>query len=148
MVLFAMLITDLVKEDVLLTCYFSDPVMLDLIQHTPAAPHLEGLIAALIEGGYSPVTIQRYARSAAHLSYWQQCRAQLLTDLDATNIGEFKQHLRSCRCKGFQRVNEYDLRGAQMFLPSATDDCDTDDRLNRPSIRRNGDDWKACDLER
>jgi sporulation protein YlmC with PRC-barrel domain len=40
MVLFAMLITDIVKEDVMLTRYFSDPVMLDLIQHTPAAPHL------------------------------------------------------------------------------------------------------------
>jgi hypothetical protein len=40
MVLFAMLITDIAKEDVMLTHYFSDPVMLDLIQHTPAAPYL------------------------------------------------------------------------------------------------------------
>ena len=40
----------------MLTHYFCDPVMLDLIQHTAAAPHLEGLIAALIERGYSPVT--------------------------------------------------------------------------------------------
>jgi site-specific recombinase XerD len=111
-----MSITDIAKEDIMLTHYFSDPVMLDLIQHTAAAPHFEGLIAALIEGGYSPVTIQRYVRAAAHLSYWQQRRAQSLTDLDAKNIGEFKQHLRTCQCKGFQRVNDYDLRGAQMLL--------------------------------
>jgi hypothetical protein len=37
-------------------------------------------------------------------------------DLDATNLGEFKQHLPTCQCKGFQRVNDYDLRGAQMLL--------------------------------
>ena len=53
----------------MLTHYFSDRVMLDLIQHTAAAPHLEGLIAALIERDYSPVTIQRYVRAAAHLTY-------------------------------------------------------------------------------
>ena len=68
MTLFAMSITDIAKEDIMLTHCFSDPVMLDLIQHTAAAPHLEGLITALIEGGYSPVTIQRYVRAAAHLS--------------------------------------------------------------------------------
>jgi hypothetical protein len=49
---------------------------LDLIQHTPAAPYLDVLIAALIEGGYSPLTIQRNARAAAHLSYRQHGRAQ------------------------------------------------------------------------
>jgi hypothetical protein len=100
----------------MLTHCFSDPVMLNLIQHTAAAPHLEGLIAALIERRYSPVTIQRYVRAAAHLSYWQQRRARSLTDLDATNLGEFKQHLRTCQCKGVQRVNDYDLRDAQMLL--------------------------------
>jgi hypothetical protein len=40
----------------MLTHYFCDPVMLDLIQHTAAAPHLEGLIATLIERDYSPVS--------------------------------------------------------------------------------------------
>jgi integrase/recombinase XerD len=70
----------------------------------------------MIESGYTPVTIQGYARAAAHLSYGQHGRAQSLKDLDATDIGKFTQHLRACQCKRFRRVNEYDLRGAQKFL--------------------------------
>jgi hypothetical protein len=42
MVLFARSIADIAKEDIMLTHYFSDPAMLDLIQHTAAAPHLYG----------------------------------------------------------------------------------------------------------
>jgi hypothetical protein len=96
--------------------YFTDRVMLECIERTPAAPYLDAFVSALKEGGYSRVTIQRYVRSAAHLSHWQPQRAQMLTDLDEPSIREFKRHLRRCRCQAFRRVNEHDLRGARIFL--------------------------------
>lgn len=100
----------------MLTIYFPNPGTLHLIQSTPAAAYLDGLAAALVGAGYKPITIQRYLRSAAHVSYWQQSRARPLTELDTPSIGEFKQHLRACRCQGFKRVNDYDMRGARAFL--------------------------------
>ena len=96
--------------------YFPNPDALHLIQGTSAAPYLDSFVAALLGTGYKPTTIQRYLRSAAHLSCWQQGRARSLTELDEASIGEFKQHLRACQCKWFTRVNEYDLRGARAFL--------------------------------
>src|SRR5438046_592504 len=100
----------------MLTHYFSAPVMLDLIQQTPAAPYLDCLCAKLVATGYKPTTIQRYLRAAAHVSYWQHNRTRSLTELDSARIEEFKQHLPACQCKGFRRVNDYDMRGARMFL--------------------------------
>lgn len=100
----------------MLTHYFSDPVMLDLIHHTPAAPYLDRLSAALAATGYKPTTIQRYLRAAAHVSYWQHNRIRSLTELDSTCIEEFKRHLPGCQCKEFRRVNDYDVRGACKFL--------------------------------
>lgn len=96
--------------------YFTDRVMLECIERTPAAPYLDAFASALKEGGYSKITIQRHVRSAAHLAHWQRQRRQILTDLDEPSIREFKRHLRRCRCQGFRRVNEYDLRGAHIFL--------------------------------
>lgn len=100
----------------MLTHYFSDPVMLDLIRHTPAAPYLDRLSAELAATGYKPTTIQRYLRAAAHVSYWQRRRARSLTELDSAFIEEFKRHLPGCQCKEFRRVNDYDVRGACKFL--------------------------------
>lgn len=100
----------------MLTSYFPNSDALHLIQSTPAAPYLDSFTAALVGAGYKLTTIQRYLRSAAHLSYWQEGCARSLTALDKASIGEFKQHLRVCRCKWFSRVNEYDLRGARVFL--------------------------------
>src|SRR5581483_2274916 len=94
------------KEKVVFERYFTDRVVLDCIERTPAAPYLDAFVSALKEGGYSKVTIQRYVRSAAHLSHWQQQRGQALTDLDERSVREFKKHLRRCRCKGFRRVND------------------------------------------
>jgi hypothetical protein len=51
----------------MLTHYFSDPVMLDLIQHTPAAAYLDCLSAELVATGYKRTTIQSYLRAAAHV---------------------------------------------------------------------------------
>jgi len=116
MFFFSVSITDTAKEYIMWTNYFSDPGTLHLIQCTPAAPYLDDFAAALIGGGYKATTIQRYLRSAAHVSYWHQGRARSLTELDKPSISEFKQHLRACQCKGFKRVNEYDLRGARVFL--------------------------------
>ena len=100
----------------MLTHYFSDPVMLDLIQHTPAFPYLNCLSAELVATGYKPTTIQRYLRAAAHVSYWQNRRERSLTELDSVCIEEFKRHLPGCQCKEFRRVNDYDVRGARKFL--------------------------------
>ena len=72
----------------MLTHYFSDPVMLDLIQRTPAAAYLDCLSAELVATGYKPTTIQRYLRSAAHVSYWQRLRGRSLTELDPVCIEE------------------------------------------------------------
>jgi integrase/recombinase XerD len=100
----------------MLTHYFSDPVMLDLIQQTPAAAYLDCLSAELVATGYKPATIQRYLRAAAHVSYWQHRRGRSLTELDSICIDEFKRHLPRCQCREFRRVNDYDLRGARKFL--------------------------------
>ena len=45
----------------MLTHYFSDPVMLDLIQHTPAFPYLNCLSAELVATGSAPI-VMRSAR--------------------------------------------------------------------------------------
>jgi hypothetical protein len=50
-----------------LTHYFSNPVMLDLIRHTPAAAYLDCLSAELAATGYKRTTIQGYLRAPAHL---------------------------------------------------------------------------------
>ena len=98
------------------TSYFPNPGTLIFIQQTPAEPHLDGFVAALVDTGYTPGTIQRYVRSAAHLSYWQRGRTRSLADLETADIEKFKEHLRACECERFSRVNDYDLRGARAFL--------------------------------
>ena len=98
------------------TSYFPNSGTLIFIRQTPAEPFLDRFVAALVGTGYKPGTIQRYLRSAAHLSYWQGGRARLLADLETADIVEFKEHLRACKCERFNRVNDYDLRGARAFL--------------------------------
>ena len=88
------------------TSYFPNLCTLIFIQQTPAEPYLDGFITALVGMGYRPGTIQRYLRSAAHLSYWQRVRARSLVDLQAADIDEFKEHLRACECERFTRVND------------------------------------------
>lgn len=100
----------------MLTDYFSNPVMLDLIQRTPAAAYLDCLSAELVAAGYKPTTIQRYLRAAAHVSYWQRRRGRSLTELSPVCIDEFKRHVPSCQCEEFRRINDYDVRGARKFL--------------------------------
>jgi integrase/recombinase XerD len=109
-------ITDTAKEDIMWASYFPNPGTANFIHQTPAEPYLDGFVAALIGAGYRPGTIQRYLRSAAHLSYWQRGRARSLADLEKANIDEFKEHLHACECERFKRVNDYDLRGARAFL--------------------------------
>jgi integrase/recombinase XerD len=116
MFFFTVSIPDTTKEYIMWTNYFPTPGTLHLIRCTPAAPYLDSFAKALYGAGYKPTSIQRYLRSAAHLSCWHEDHARSLTELDTASIGEFKQHLRTCRCKGFQRVNDYDLRGAHAFL--------------------------------
>ena len=96
----------------MLTDHFRDPRTLDRIQSTVAAPYLDVFADALTKAGYKWTTIQRYLGAVAHLSFWQQSRARLLTELDGSNVGEFKQHLLACKCVGFQWVNEPDARGS------------------------------------
>ena len=104
------------KGTSILTDHFRDPRTLDRIQSTAAAPYLDVFADALTKAGYKRTTIQRYLGAAAHLSFWQQSRARLLTEIGETNVGEFKQHLLVCKCEGFRRVNELDARGARPFL--------------------------------
>jgi site-specific recombinase XerD len=113
---FCLSITDTAKEDIMWTSYFPNVDTLNFIQQTPAEPYLDGFVVALAGTGYRPGTIQRYLRSAAHLSYWQRGRARSLADLEKADIDKFKEHLHSCECKRFKRVNDYDLRGARAFL--------------------------------
>jgi len=98
------------------TSYFPNPCTSLFIQPTPAEPYMDGFVAALVSTGYRPGTIQRYLRSAAHLSYWQRARERSLVDLQTTDIDEFKEHLPVCECGRFTRGNDYDLRGARAFL--------------------------------
>lgn len=100
----------------MLTNYFCDPGSLNRIQFTPAAPYLSVFATVLTKAGYRPITIRRYLRAAAHVSNWQHGRGRLLTDLDKSSIGEFKQHLLACQCDYFQRASEWDTRGARLFL--------------------------------
>ena len=83
------------------TSYFPNSGALIFIRQTPAEPFLDRFVAALVGTGYKPGTIQRYLRSAAHLSDWQGGRARLLADLETADIDEFKEHLRACKCERF-----------------------------------------------
>jgi integrase/recombinase XerD len=99
-------ITDTAKENIMWTSYFPNVDTLNFIQQTPAEPYLDGFVVALTGTGYRPGTIQRYLRSAAHLSYWQRGRARSLADLEKADIDEFKEHLHACECKRLKRVND------------------------------------------
>jgi len=71
----------------MLTDHFRDSRTLDRIQSTAAAPYFDVFADALPKTGYKRTTIQRYLGAAAHLSFWQQSRARLLTELDGSNVG-------------------------------------------------------------
>lgn len=105
----------------MLTTYLSDPACLEVIQHTPAAPHLDGFAAALVQAGYHSRRVRCHLRTAAHASHWLQSRGRSLIDLDANQVGEFKQHLAVCRCLGFQRTEARRTRGAELFLQHLQD---------------------------
>jgi hypothetical protein len=77
----------------MLTDHFRHPRTLGPIQSTAATPYLDVFADALTKAGYKRTTIQRYLGAAPHLSFWQQSRARLLTELGESNVGEFKQHL-------------------------------------------------------
>lgn len=89
---FAVSIPDTAKEKVVFARYFTDQEMLECIQRTPAVRYLNAFVSTLIEGGYSKITIQRYIRSAAHLSHWQGRCGKAPADLDRASITEFKRH--------------------------------------------------------
>jgi integrase/recombinase XerD len=109
-------IPDTVKENLMLTTYFSDQVRLELIRRSLGAPHLDGFTADMVKAGYHSPTIQCYLGAAAHVSEWLRHQRQLLTDLDLSQIGEFKQHLPTCHCAGYERGNKHQARGASLFL--------------------------------
>jgi site-specific recombinase XerD len=131
---FAVSIPDTEKEKIVFASYFTDHVMLECIQRTPAARYLDTFVSTLLAGRYSKVTIQRYIRSAAHLTHWQGQCGKSLADLDGASVREFKRHLHRCRCKGFQRVNEYDLRGARVFIRHLREELGVPSSADRSAI--------------
>jgi integrase/recombinase XerD len=98
------------------TNYFSDPVWLRLLRRAPAAAYLDGFIAALVEAGYRPLTIQSHLLAAAHMSCWLRQRGRSLTDLDEGCVEEFNQHLPACQCAGYERTSKRVAHGARLFL--------------------------------
>ncbi|MCY0854376.1 tyrosine-type recombinase/integrase [Cupriavidus sp. D39] len=102
----------------MLATYFPQPARLALIQRTPAAPYLDGFIADMAQAGYQAPTIQCHLRIAAHVSHWLQHGGRPLTDLDASAIEQFEQHLPACQCAGFRRsrTNGHHAAGARLFL--------------------------------
>jgi integrase/recombinase XerD len=71
-----------------------------LVQARPgiAGPFLEGFAGHLETEGFTPSTVGRYLRAAAHLGAWMEAEGIALPDLDDTVIGGFIQHLASCAC--------------------------------------------------
>ncbi len=100
----------------MLTKYFPDSRALQRVQTTPAAPYLDRFATVLVEAGYVLTTLRAHLRAAAHLSYWQQCRGQLLSQLDEASLVEFKRHLCACQCVGIDRANARQTAGAQRFV--------------------------------
>ena len=100
----------------MLTTVFSRPAWLSLIRSTPALPLLDDFIATMAKAGYRTTTIQNHVRAAAHLSRWLERRGRALTDLDRSDAREFKRHIATCRCTGFERRDRGDSRGADLFL--------------------------------
>jgi len=100
----------------MLATYFPHPTRLTLIRHSPAAPYLDGFIASMIEAGYQPPTIQSHLRTAAHLSYWLQQGRRPLTDLNASTVEGFKQHLPACQCPGYRRSSGRHAAGTGLFF--------------------------------
>jgi integrase/recombinase XerD len=100
----------------MLTNYFRKPTQAALIRRSSAAPYLDGFVAAMIDAGYHPPTIQCHLRAAAHVSHWLQRRGRTLADLDEGRVSEFKRHLPVCKCAGYDYVWERHGRGALLFL--------------------------------
>src|SRR5688572_25409499 len=100
----------------MLTIYCCDPRRLKLIQRTLAAPYLDGFISEMEEAGYTVPTVRNYVRGAAHITRWLERRHKSLTDFCVSHIGEFRHHLTRCHCARYDRGNQFDDRGAALFL--------------------------------
>jgi hypothetical protein len=74
-----------------------------LVQARPgiAGPFLEGFAGHLETEGFTPSTVGRYLRAAAHLGAWMEAEGIALPDLDDTVIGGFIQHFLEFKGHGY-----------------------------------------------
>jgi site-specific recombinase XerD len=83
-------------------------------------PFLGGFAEFLEFEGFTPLTVGRYLRAAAHLGAWMESKDISIPDLDDTAIGGFIQHLAGCTCvkaRGHHSVKNRNARaGAWKFL--------------------------------
>jgi site-specific recombinase XerD len=91
----------------MLETYFSASKMLGHLRSGLSGRYLDGFAVALEQQGYGPETAVRYLRAAAHVGHVIAEQGASLADID---LGEFGEHLRTCRCP---RANT--IYGAKLF---------------------------------
>lgn len=93
--------------------YFDYLQTLELIRSTPAGPYLESFARELEALGYSRSTIERYLRTAAHVSRWARDVGVPIHELDASSLERFSLHRQHCRCpRGLRRNRGSDTTSA------------------------------------
>jgi site-specific recombinase XerD len=79
--------------------------------------HLDGFAERLDAQGYAVRTARGHVHTAAHLSSFVQTRGHTLGSLDEKTLGDFRRHLRRCRCRQTGGgVGRSALDGARSFL--------------------------------
>jgi integrase/recombinase XerD len=78
---------------------------------------LDGFARALWDAGYAEYTARKRILAASHLLYWARTRGIPSDDLDMRMLARFDDHLKRCKCKGFDHTDRADcLCAARSFL--------------------------------
>jgi site-specific recombinase XerD len=97
--------------------YFSAPKTLRRLRAGPSGPYIDGFAASLRADGYSPATVVRYLRAAAHLGHFLERQGRTLADIDQSTATAFFRHFAACHCplsNGGKR-NHHTYFGAQRY---------------------------------
>jgi len=101
----------------MLATYFHSPLRMQSLRTGPNGPYLESFCEMLSLAGYAEITARRHVRAAEHFLYWAARDGLPTADLNEQVLPRFTGHLNRCRCPGFGRYDQLELRhGARLLM--------------------------------
>ncbi|MFQ5973732.1 MAG: tyrosine-type recombinase/integrase [Alphaproteobacteria bacterium] len=101
----------------MLSQFFESAARIHALRDGPAGALLEGFAQTLSQAGYAVITARYHLRAAEHLIHWGDRKGIPIGHLTEQSLGQFGQHLRRCRCRGYGHTARRDvLHGAREFL--------------------------------